>query len=503
MKKYISIITVVFTIGIAGCKKDFLSQEVNPNQPSVTTPQYTLSGALATSAAIIVNDYPYYGVWDGYWCNANDYVPNPQLAEFAISITQQPGPDAWNDLYTNLTNFNNLQTLSASVPADANFQAIAMIMKAYDFEELVDNFNDVPYSQAFQPSTILFPGYDSGQSIYNDLVKQLDAAIALINKSGGATLPGTSDVFYGSNTGTEMTNWKKFANTLKLRLAIRQSNLSTNTAQADLASTAAEGYIDANSEADCQPGYSDALGKENPFYGSYGFDQNGNPTGGYLYYQANVVAVNMLTSLNDPRLTLYYAPVAGASGNGILADQLGNVKNNPQVASSIGPGLLKSPAQNAVVFSSYEGLFLQSEALARGWITGSAASFSTAAACYNAAISASFNEVGVKAGSDAAYEAQTSVAYPTGGTLAQQVQAIVTQKYLSLNGYFNLEAYNEFRRTGYPALPQNPASADVAALSQTLPVRIPYPYEELTTNGTNLTKEGTINVFTSKIFWAK
>ncbi len=494
MKKYISIITVFFTIGMAGCKKGYLDQEVNPNQPSVTTPQYTLAGALGGAATIVASDYPEYGVWGGYICNANDYVPNPQLAEFAISISQQPGPDVWTALYANLANFNNLQITSAAVPADANFEAIAMIMKAYDFEQLVDNFNDVPYTQAFQPSTILFPAYDSGQSIYNDLVKQLDNAIALINKSGSTTNPGGSDIVYAGN----MTNWKKFANTLKLRIALRQSNLSTNTAEADLASTASEGYIDASSEADCQPGYSDALGKENPYYAAFGFDQNGNPTGGYLYYQANSVAINMMTALNDPRVTLFYLPVPGASGNGIIGDELGNTKSNPQVASSIGAGLLKSPAQAEPLIGGYEGLFLQAEAVARGWITtGSAASL------YNAGISASFAAVGAPAGSDATYEAQASVAYPTGGTLAQQVQAIITQKYLSLNGYFYLEGYNEFRRTGYPALPQNPASADVAALSQTLPVRIPYSFSELTTNNTNLQKEGTINVFTSKIFWAK
>jgi hypothetical protein len=501
MKKYISIITVFFTIGMAGCKKGYLDQEVNPNQPSVTTPQYTLSGALVGAAAIISQNYPEYGVWGGYICNANDYVPNPQLAEFAVSVSQAAGPDKWTPLYENLTNFNNLQTASAAVPADANFEAIAMIMKAYDFEQLVDNFNDVPYTQAFQPATILFPAYDTGQSIYNDLVKQLDNAIALINKSTSAANPGSSDVVYQGN----MTNWKKFANTLKLRLAIRQSNLSTNTAQADLASTASEGYIDASTEADCQPGYSDALGKENPFYSAFGFDQNGNPTGGYLYYQANIVAINMMTALNDPRLTLFYLPVPGAAGNGILGDQLGNVKNNPQVASSIGTGLLKSPAQPQPLIGGYEGLFLQAEAFQRGWITAASASNPSPAQLYNAGITASFNAVGAPAGSDVTYEAQPSVAYPTGGGAISQAQqqAIITQKYLSLNGYFYFEGYNEFRRTGYPALPQNPASADVAALSQTLPTRIPYPFSEVTTNNANLQKEPVTNIFTSKIFWAK
>jgi Starch-binding associating with outer membrane len=491
MKKYISIIILFFTFGMDGCKKDYLSQEINPNNPSVTTPQYSLAGAEETTARNLTHDYPHYGEWGGYWCWSGSYVPDPQFQQFAISIAVPPSPgDAWGDNYGNLTNYNNLQVASALVPADANFEAIAMIMKAYDFEQLVDNYNNVPYTQAFKPSTILFPAYDSGQSIYNDLVVQLDAAIALITKNGAtATNPGTSDVIYGGN----MTNWQKFANTLKLRLAIHQSNLSTNTAQADLASTASIGYIDASSEADCQPGYTNALGKQNPFYAEFGYDQNGNPVAGYLTQRSNIVASNLMKSLNDPRDSAYYLTVSGK----INALQLGNPNNATNAVSSpFGPGILKSPTQPAIVFSSYESLFLQAEAAARGWIPGSAS------ALYNAGITASFNAVNAQ-GPVAAYLAQPSVAYPAAGTLAQQVQAIITQKYISLNSLFNLEAYNEFRRTGYPVLPQNPASQDPAAVSPTLPTRIPYPISELNTNEPNLDAQGDINPFTSKIFWAK
>jgi hypothetical protein len=491
MKKYISIITVFFTIGIAGCKKGYLDQEVNPNFPSVTTPQYTLAGAEASTAAILPLDYPEYGEWGGIWCFSGSYTPVSQFQEFAVSISVAPSPnDAWNDLYSNLTNYNDLQVSSASIPADANFEAIAMIMKAFDFEQLVDNYNNVPYTQAFQPSTILFPKYDTGQFIYDDLVKQLDAAISLISKSGASgTNPGSSDIIYGGN----MANWQKFANTLKLRLAIRQSNLSTNAAEADLASTASIGYIGVSTEADCQPGYTDALGKQNPFYAVYGFDQNGNPAGGYETQRANIVASNLMKSLNDPRDSAYYQTVSGA----INALQLGNPKNaSNAISSPLGPGLIKSSSQPEPIFTSYESLFLQAEAAARGWIPGSAAAF------YNAGITASFNAVNAQ-GSIATYLAQAAVAYPTSGTLNQQVQAIITQKYISLNSLFNLEAYNEFRRTGFPVLPQNPASQDPAAVSQTLPVRIPYPLSELNTNTVNLNAQGDINIFTSKIFWAK
>lgn len=494
MKKYILIISALSALSIMGCKKTYLDQEVNPNAPSTTTPQFSLAAAENVASTITTNDYTEYGVWGGYWVNSGNYVPNTELGDLSFSTTDYPGPDCWSDLYGNLSNLNSLQLTTQSNASLADFTAIAMILKVYDFQQIVDNFNNAPYSQAFQPSTILFPKYDKGQDIYNDLVKQLDAAMALIAKSSaGATSPGTSDIIYGGN----MTNWAKFANTMKLKLAIRQSGLSTNAAQSALAATASVGYLDATNGASAQPGYSNTAGKESPFYGTFGNDATGNATFQYLYYRANQVDTGIMHNLNDPRAPYFYGLVPKSATNSALVVQgiiFGNRTNlSNSFSSPIGPGLLQSPSQPNPVFSSAEALFLQAEAAARGWISGNPSTL------YLAGIKASFTALG--APGYATYVAQSTVAYPTGGSIDQQVKAIITQKYISLNGFFNNEAYAEFRRTGYPVLPENPASADGAAASQTLPVRLPYPASELTNNGVNLAAEGNIDPFTSKIFW--
>jgi hypothetical protein len=496
MKKYISIISVaLFAIGVAGCKKNYLDLEVNPNQPSVTTPQFTLAAALENATAITSNDYTEYGVWAGYLTNSGNYTPSTELQQFSFSSSDYPGPDCWDDLYANLSNLNALQTSTQSDASQANFTAIAMIMKAFDFQQLVDNFNDVPYSQAFQPSTILFPKYDKGQDVYNDLVKQLGAAISLIQKNPTAASPGTSDIIYGG----DMTKWAKFANTLLLRLAIRQSNLTTNAAQAALASTASVGYIDATTEADAQPGYANSAGKISPFYANMGFTETGNQSPNNAYFRANAVDTDIMHQFKDPRAPYYWTVVPVSATDSKLVVQgnvLGSKSNlSNSYVSAVGPGLLKSPTQAQPVFTSYESYFLQAEAVARGYISGDAATL------YNAGITASFTYLGLTTAQATAYEKTTAVAYPTGGTVDAQVKAIIYQKYISLALMFSNEAYAEFRRTGYPVLPQNPASADGAAVSQTLPRRLPYPLSELTNNGTNLASEGTINVFTSKVFW--
>lgn len=530
MKKYISIIAVFFTIGISGCKKDFLSLEVNPNQPSVTTPQLTLSGALATAAAIVNTTNPQDGIWVGYWTPSGNYVPSATLQQFQITNASFAG--VWTNLYANLTNFNNLQVASAKDPAAGNFQAIAMIMKAYDFQQLVDQFNDVPYSQAFQPSTILFPAYDKGQAIYDDLTKQLVAAIALINKSTAGTNPGASDIVFAG----DMTGWKKFANSLLLRLEIRQSNLATNNAKSALATTAGEGYLDRTTQAIANPGYSNDAGKQSPFYGAYGNDANGNPAFNQVYYRGNKFFINLMNTFNDPRLPMvYYYTTASETahenakaavpppavippevvGGNVFGDAVTTL-SNPNT-SAVGPGLAISPTQGAVLFSASESLFLQAEAVVRGYISGDAKTL------YESGITASF--VAVKAGSTTTYSTVTgkyTTIYASSATSeglaatyynqainnvgwassSDKIKAIIYQKYISLIGYNVLEGYLEYLRTGYPVLP-NPVSIDPGAISPTIPIRQFYPASEVNSNSTQLAKEGTIDIFTSKIFWEK
>jgi hypothetical protein len=500
MKKYILIVAVFFSIGISGCKKDYLSLEVNPNQPSVSPPGLTLAGALVTAAATVNGgSYAEYGVWAGFFTRSGNYVPSTTLDQFQLTNTSYTG--VWTTLYSNLTNFNNLQVAAAKDPTLANYQAIAMIMKVYDFQQLVDQFGDVPYSQAFQPSTILNPGYDNQLAIYNDLVKQLDAAIALIKNSSTAANPGAADVVFGGN----MIGWRKFANTLKLRLAVRQSNLATNAAATDLDATAGEGYLDGTTQAIANPGYSNTLSgsssQQSPFYASYGFDVNGNATGNNLYYRANVFFIKILQADNDPRLNRVFTPTtAGNIIDGNVFGDVATAKSNPNT-SAFGPGLLKSPTMGAVLMSGAESLFLQSEALVRGYAVTKGTGILTAQTAYEAGITASFAAMGLTSAQATTYYTQ-AIQNVGWAASVDKIQAIIYQKYISLAGYGNLEAYLEYERTGFPVLP-NPVSIDPSAVSAIIPKRQYYPQSELNSNATNLGKVGTINIFTTKIFWEK
>lgn len=487
MKKYISIILTTLAIAGSSCKKDYLDLSKNPNQPSVTTPQLTLSGALKNSAAIVNSgNYTQYACWIGYLSWSTGYQANIALEAYQFTTSTY---DIFTPLYANISNYSALE----SATAEPNFKAIAEIMIAYDFEALVDNYNNVPYSQALQGTKNLNPAYDNGSAIYDDIFKRVDAAIALIQKNltnTNALNPSTSDIMYGGH----MTNWIKFANTLKLRLALRQSNVAAKTAalKAAVAATASLGYIDASSPGVVNPGYlnSDANGgQQSPLWLTYGYTQNGGTQAFNAEYQANSYGAKALTSNSDVRGPQVYTTTNGA----ILSTAFGvSVPPAGGAPSKVGPGVLKSATMNANVITVAESLFLQAEGVKNGYIpTGDAG------ALYAAGITASYLDDGLTAAQAATYIAANP--YPAADPA--QEKAIITEKWKALAVYGAFEAFNEYRRTGYPD--DIPLSVYPGANATTQVTRILYPSIEYQTNAANVAAQGTINPFTSKIFWAK
>lgn len=487
MKKYISIITaIILAAGISGCKKDFLSLEANPNFPSQTTPQLILAGAIVTVPNITVGYVNPYDVWSGYLSWNGGVVPPATLFEYTFTNGTYGG--FWTSLYANATNFNNLETVAAKDPTLSHFQAIAMIMKAWDFQNLVDNYGDVPYSQAFQPSTILFPKYDKAVDIYTDIYKQLDAAIALAGKDGIS--PGSSDPMFGG----DMTKWVQTANTLKLRIALRETNV-TNGALPSFATTLpAAGNQYLTTDALINPGYANTAGQQNPFYGNFALDATGNPAGNSNVYRANAFAINYLKNTNDTlRLSRIFSLALAADGvtpvyyGNTYGDAVG-IKGTANV-SGAGPALAKSSSQSSIFILASESYLTQAEAVARGWISGP-----SVGGLYLTGIEKDFEYLGLSDGEADTYAA----AHPVGSSLNAQVQSIIDQEWVTfLNGYDSFEAFNNYRRTGYPNLP---SSVDPAALSDHLPTRLYYPSSEQTANPDNYVN---VDPFTTKIFWAK
>lgn len=491
MKKYTkSILVLLFAVMTVSCSDDYLGDNVDPNNPLQVSPDLVLPTAQTGTAAVMHNDRrlnTFGNLMMVNWSQSDGF--SWYYDEFNYTVNSTFYDAIFDDSFLGpMKNYNVLRSLSGEY---SNYNAIGEIMIAYHYQILVDTYGDVPYFDALQRNTISTPAYDDAQLIYEDLIVKLDEAIDMIkNADAAAVVPGADDVMFQG----DMTSWVKFANTIKLRILVRQSGMASRAAyvQTNMDNIAAEGSGFITDDVLVNPGYLNVAGKRSPFYNAYGLTIVGQTQNNGEATCASDFIVNYLINTNDARINaLYTEPATGHLGvpQGLL-NYPEDDSFEPQFVSKLGPGILSSPTQDAPLFQVAEALFLQAEAVQRGFMTGDAK------ALYEDAITASFTYLGLGAGDASFYFTQPGMVNVNWDDSPNKIQAIITQKWVALNGTNGHESWVEYNRTGYPSglpLPLNNTNAD-------RPVRLAYPQSELTNNSANVPTQP--NVFTQKIFWA-
>jgi len=505
-----------------GSCDSFLDTNTNPNDPTAVTPELILPSAQNITLDRVGSDLNILGnIWVGNWAQAGDYlfyVPQQQY-----NLTPLSYDPVWTDLYAG--SLQDLISLEARAQANGqkNFVAIAKIMQAYNFQILVDGWGNVPYTDAFRGVANLTPTYDNAQDVYDNLIVLLNDGIASIDNASQS--PGASDVIFRG----DMNKWRRFANTLKLRIYIRESQARESVARAGIASMMAANaeFLGSGEDVAGNPGYLNTAGKLNPLYFDIGLTTAGAPTSSFQATRGNVLAVNYLIRSGDTlRLKRLYGPRGYTPNGTVVSDNVSNFYGvasgvnsgvadyNSSRLSTVGPAIIKSTAQNGFATPVYlmnasESFFLRAEAVQRGYMAGDAK------ALYNAGIEESFRQLGLTVTAARAYYGRTvanpgplrlyglpasadpldlKIVDPNFDTTPNKIEAIITQKWISLNGYNGFEAWSEFRRTGYPA--GNYLSLN--RVNDQFPVRIPYPQSELN-NNPNVPKDATITG--PRIFW--
>jgi hypothetical protein len=483
---------------IAGCNKDYL--DVN-NDPNRTTDENITPDLLFTQAATAVGyrtigtaiggegaktELQFAQNWVGYMAGTGDFAV--EQIETTYNIDFAFGDVPWQRDYGVLFDLNLTKTKALAIDNKV-LAGAAMILSAKMFQELVDTYGDVPYSQAFQTQVYKHPAYDKAQDIYNSLQQSLDTAISYMNEAAPSSFETVDIVNHG-----DQTKWIKFANTLKLRLLIRQSEVAGFDPSAEIAKIQANGgVLGAGESVSVNPGFTNAQSKQSPFYGNYGFTPTGNKAAGG--WAPNNYILSILQSSNDPRIERFFTTVGGF----FVGCDYGLVTGNPfqAQASYFGPGIARSPDQDQWLIPSFESMFFQAEAIARGWMPGDAR------AAFEAAITESFVWLGVEdAEAQAAdYIANADIANwnNAGTTVKEQVDFIVFQKYIALTCIDPREAWADERRLHF--LPPGFISYNPSRLENELPLRLLYPQSEYTTNSESVSAVGQINQFTTKIFW--
>lgn len=461
MRKFITILIVGFSF--SACEKDFEEINKDPNNPTFVATSDLLAGA---ERGLVKHLFGMNDEW-GF-----AYIPHVYMQYWAATLytnvdRYETIPYDFTDFYVNSlsdlqriielnTNEETAQAAAAYGPNE-NQIAVARILKAYAFHNLTDIWGAIPYTEALQGSKDFTPAYDSQESIYDDLINELTEAAEQIDEA--ESIEG--DIIYSGN----MSAWKLFASSLRLRIGMRLSKVNPDKAEQYVKDAIDAGTFESQ-EDNALYFYLSSSPNNSAWNQQYEF--------GAPEYACSNVLIEKLVALNDPRLEIYAQP---SEATGEYVGMVYGVSNAE--AGGIGysnvslPGVRMLAAEEPAILLGYsEVLFLKAEAAARGWIPGNAATF------YADAIAASFEYWGVEIDETEfdIYLEQDAVAYDP----ANFEKSIAEQKWLSLYTQ-GPEAWAEWRRLGFPEL--TPAIEAVA--NRDIPRRKGYPYSEFTLNGDN------------------
>lgn len=500
MKKIMNVLlAVVLAAGLSACN-DFLDVNDNPNSP--VSENLRLSAKLPAALVSSVNQESGQlnqigALWGGYWGTTSEGInlfPDLKNYNGPAIRHQRDGIPVWENAYTTLLYYQLIRQ-QAEQEGSKFYLGIAKVMQGLHFMRLSDIYNNLPFDDALQGTVHPTPRYEDGKTVYAKSIQLITDGIADIKGAAPGTEPGTDDVMFRGNR----TLWIKFANTIKLRGLIRQSE-ADNTAfiNAEIQKIKSEGtgFLGAGESALVQPGYLTTAGKLNPFWENYYRNVQGVSTGNHVDIRPTVFLVDQYKARKDPRLATVFVAVNGdykgvLFGNPNAESQYNRAATSafkgPQENGNRASGLFKSATQASVLMGSFESLFLQAEAIQRGWLEGSAKS------TYEAGIQESFKYMEVAASEFAAYNAQENVVFNN------TIQRIIEQKWLALNSISSIEAWNDYRRLGIPAIPNSLDAPSATAR----PLRFMYPESERQTNNAEATKQGGDDMITDKVWWDK
>ncbi|HKJ03598.1 MAG TPA: SusD/RagB family nutrient-binding outer membrane lipoprotein [Longimicrobiales bacterium] len=439
----------VLAAALGACGDGLTDLNINPNEPVGVGAEFLLPSAIVSGAERLHGstlNMDMVGLW------VQHYAEHRYTIEDRFEITDGAVSGHWTNLYAGPLR-NLYEVVEKGKETDrANVVAVGTILQGWLFQAVTDLWGDAGYSQALlgrDSPPDMAVAYDTQEAIYGGLLASLEAAVAMISPAGPTISQG--DLIYQGN----MDQWRKFANSLRLRVAIRLSEVDAATASSAFASALSAGVFTSSAD-DAMVRFVDNGVDVHPIFG---YERNRDD------HSISATLVDTLKSLSDPRLSIYARPNQAGE---YVGTKNGDQTDPPLTQVSRIGTYFSSAATPAIIMSFAEVLFLQAEAAERGWIPGDAAEL------YRQAITAAMGQLGVSAGDIEAYLAQSRVQYQGGQAGREQIWL---QKWLALFGN-GPEAYAEWRRTGIPRLRAGPDALNGGLI----PVRLPYPDRERSLN---------------------
>lgn len=503
IKSYI--ILGFFALVGSSCNEKFLDINTNPNSLPIASPNFVMTNALNTSAANMVLPNETGSYWSGQWTQSNSYIIS--TTTFAYNFTNGDF-NYWDSYYDNLNDYqfviDNADTYNQKF-----LKGPSKVMKALLYHQLVDMYGSLPYSDALKGVKSLAPKFDDQKTVYEDLIKTLDDAIVDLKANAFTSAFTSADIVFKGNT----SKWVKFANSLKLRILMRQARISGRDtyikAEINKIVTEGSGFITGEDVGSGGTGfYLPTTGKLNPTYERWGYNAAGAVQALGRFPRVTQFLVNSLKASKDTMRMKRIAYAVGGEGATVGVSSKAEVSANylgaPFGASSgylatavspLGPSLLaKGKFDNAYIFMTAAEVQLHlaeaKERYAAGVnLTGTAKSY------FEAGIAQSFRALGTPMSGAAGFIGSKIENYDYDAS-TNKLNAIAIQKWLAFTNFNGLEAWAEYRKTGLPVTPQSIQVTDARR-----PVRFYYPNTESGANAANVTAQGTIDVFATRLFW--
>jgi hypothetical protein len=465
MKRIKIISAVALTLIIAalpGCKK-FLDVNENPNLPQEASVELLLPSAQAAVGHVLGNPLQIHGaIWAQYWTQNPFSSQYRGIDQYSVTTTSFDRP--WRMLYADgLEDMQVIINKANEQPEFSQYAAIAHILKGYTFQVATDAFGDIPLTEALNPE-ITSPRYNTQQEVYDSIVQYINTGKSMIDVNS-TTVPGAEDFLFNG----DMNQWLRFANTLLLRVYLRQSEVAPEKAAAGISQLNGAEFL----TEDAQIIYSTTGGNQNPLFSEMlGLGRTQNVV-------ASETIAKFFTDNNDPRADVFFQRFVNDDMDSIVGIPQGSYRTTTEIfsipSSVVGASGLEDESGQAPVkfISAAESYFLQAEAVVRGWLQGT----TTAADLFEQGITSNFESYEIEGIEDYLHNAPAAQ-FPAGPD--EQIRAIILQKWAAMTGNQSFEAWTEWRRTGYPDF--FTVSEATALGDDRMPQRLLYPSSEVTRN---------------------
>ncbi len=427
--KYIGLFFSLLIVFISGCSK-FFDINHDPNNPEESKVELVFPAAVENTANVFGGSWLILGeIWSQHWTSAPN-APSFQ-AEDSYEVTAGDYSydlRGWEYLYSGALMDYEWVRNTAKADENWNYYLMATVMQCYTYEVIADLFDQIPLSDALNKLPAKF---DTGPQVYDALISRINEALEKDLSASKGVEPSIDDLVFEGN----MNDWIAFANTLKLKIYLRQRFVPERvTVVTDGIQALYNGgalFLDKDAMMD---DFANESGRDNYVYAIEFRTGNTN-------MRASKTILEFLLAEEDPRLdTLFVAPASGHAG--MYQGDFRNVYSYPGVGE---PELSRpyiTPTQPVIFLSAAESYFLQAEACLAGFGTGDDK------ALYEMGIEEHFRRVGTAIEEDSIFEVDGYAEYI--GTDEQKLEKIIVQKWISFTNSQGMEAFLEHNRTGYP-----------------------------------------------------